>query len=157
MSLYWNRLIRLTCSKVIFSQVSVSHSVHRGGVCQADIPWQTPPGQTSRLGRYPARQQTPPCPVHAGIQTPLPNPVHAGIPPSGGSKGVRGMRAPWGPKFFQFHAVFGKIWQNHMLAPPGELAPPPRGNSGSATASSPLQQTVRILMECTLVQCSFSH
>ena len=41
----------------------------------------------------------------------------------------------WGSKFFQFHAVFGKIWQNRMLAPPlGELAPPPRGNSGSATA-----------------------
>ena len=39
---------------------------------------------------------------------------------SGGSKGgARGTRAPsWGPKFFQFHAVFGKIWQNRMLAPP---------------------------------------
>ena len=23
-----------------------------------------------------------------------------------------------GPKFFQFHAVFGKIWQNCMLVPP---------------------------------------
>ena len=41
---------------------------------------------------------------------------------------------PWGSKFFQFHAVFGEIWQNRMLAPPpGELAPPPRGNPGSAT------------------------
>ena len=30
---------------------------------------------------------------------------------------------------------FGKIWQNRMLAPPpGELAPPPRGNPRSATA-----------------------
>ena len=38
-----------------------------------------------------------------------------------------------GSKFFQFHAVFGKFWQNRMLAPPGELAPPPRGNPGSAT------------------------
>ena len=44
---------------------------------------------------------------------------------SGVSKGAR---FPWGSKFFQFHAVFGKIWQNRMLAPPGELAPPPRGN-----------------------------
>ena len=35
---------------------------------------------------------------------------------------------PWGSKFFQFHAVFGKIWQNRMLVPPGELVPPPRGN-----------------------------
>ena len=28
---------------------------------------------------------------------------------------------PYGPKFSQFHVVFRKIWQNHMLAPP-----PPR-------------------------------
>ena len=51
-------------------------------------------------------------------------------------RGARGTHAPsWGPKFFQFHAVFGKIWQNRMLAPPppGELALPPRGNPGSAT------------------------
>ena len=25
---------------------------------------------------------------------------------------------PYGPKFSQFHAVFHKIWENHMLAPP---------------------------------------
>ena len=37
------------------------------------------------------------------------------------------------PKFFQFHAVFGKIWQNGVLLGfPGGLAPPPRGNPGSA-------------------------
>ena len=47
--------------------------------------------------------------------------------------GREGCVPPRGPKFFQFHAVFGKIWQNRMLAPPGELAPPPRGNPGSAT------------------------
>ena len=43
------------------------------------------------------------------------------------------MRAPRGSKFFQFHAVFGKIWQNRMLAPPleswrpllGEILDPP--------------------------------
>ena len=42
---------------------------------------------------------------------------------------------PPGSKFFQFHAVFGKCWQNRMLAPPppGELVPPPWGNPGSAT------------------------
>ena len=41
---------------------------------------------------------------------------------------------PGDPNDFQFHAVFGKIWQNRMLAPPpGELAPPPRGNPRSAT------------------------
>ena len=40
---------------------------------------------------------------------------------------------PWGSKFFQFHAVFGKFWQNRMLAPPlgswcpllGEILDPP--------------------------------
>ena len=37
---------------------------------------------------------------------------------SGGSKGAHVPCSPWGSKFFQFHAVFGKIWQNHMLAPP---------------------------------------
>ena len=41
--------------------------------------------------------------------------------------------SPPGPKIFQFHVVFGKIWQNRMLAPPRELAAPPRGNPGSAT------------------------
>ena len=36
-------------------------------------------------------------------------------------------RPPPGSKFFQVHGVFGKIWQNRMLAPP------PRGNPRSAT------------------------
>ena len=52
-------------------------------------------------------------------------------------RGPQGMCAsPWGSKFLQFHAVFGKIWQNRMLAPPPSptgLALPPRGNPGSAT------------------------
>ena len=38
---------------------------------------------------------------------------------SGGSKGGAGdTRPPWGSKFFQFHAVFGKIRQIPMLALP---------------------------------------
>ena len=36
-------------------------------------------------------------------------------------------------KFFQFHAIFGQIWQNRMLAPSRGLAPPRAGNPGSAT------------------------
>ena len=36
---------------------------------------------------------------------------------------------PHGPKFSQFHAVFRKMWQNHMLAPPGGSAPPSYGKS----------------------------
>ena len=35
-------------------------------------------------------------------------------------------------KFSQIHAVFLKIWQNHMLVHPRELVPPPMGNPGSA-------------------------
>ena len=66
----------------MFLHLSVSHSVHfTGGAMSA-----TPPG------RHPLRAdtppgQTPPCPVHAGIHTPLPSAcwdtppcaVHAGI------------------------------------------------------------------------------
>ena len=45
---------------------------------------------------------------------------------------------PRGSKFFQFHAVFGKIWQNRMLAPPleswcphlGEILDPPLDTPG---------------------------
>ena len=56
---------------------------------------------------------------------------------SSGSKGsARDAPSPPGSKFFQLHAVFGKFWQNRMLAPPGELAPPPRGNPGSATGEA---------------------
>ena len=33
------------------------------------------------------------------------------------------------PKFFQFHAVFGKIWQNRMLAPPRGVGAPSSGKS----------------------------
>ena len=38
--------------------------------------------------------------------------------------------SPYDPKFSQFHVVFRKIWQNHMLAPP------PAGNPGSAPAAT---------------------
>ena len=43
----------------------------------------------------------------------------------GGSKGVQ---APPRPNFFEFHAIFGKIWQSGMLAHPlegGEHLDPP--------------------------------
>ena len=53
---------------------------------------------------------------------------------SGGSKGAQGTRPPpRGCKFFQFHAFFGKFGKIVCWRPPGELAPPPRGNPGSAT------------------------
>ena len=42
---------------------------------------------------------------------------------------------PRAPEFLRFHAVFRKIWQNRMLASPGELPPLlPRENTGPATA-----------------------
>ena len=58
---------------------------------------------------------------------------------------------PRGSKFFQFHAVFGKIWRNRMLAPPpleswrpllGEILDPPLHTDN--------KQVVRILLECFL-------
>ena len=69
--------------------------------------------------------------VQSGFLNNFVNPV------SGGSKGGgRRGRAPppWQPKCLHFHAVFSKNLQNRRLAPPWELAPPPRGNPGSATA-----------------------
>ena len=42
------------------------------------------------------------------------------------------------PNCSQFHAfIFWKIWQNHMLALPRGLAPPPTRNPGSASAFIP--------------------
>ena len=55
------------------------------------------------------------------------------------------MRAPWGPKFFHFHAVFGqKIRFAHPL---GELVPPPRENPGSATGNFHFQNNCRAMKE----------
>ena len=44
-----------------------------------------------------------------------------------GDLGERPRRAPLRPKISQFHTVFRKIWQNHMMAPLGGLAPLLRG------------------------------
>ena len=41
-----------------------------------------------------------------------------------------------GPNSFNFMQYLGKFRKNHMLAPPGELAPPPTGNPGSSPGSS---------------------
>ena len=47
---------------------------------------------------------------------------------------------PKASKFFQFHAVLGKICRNRVFTPsPRGVAPPPRGNSGSATGCKTLQ------------------
>ena len=51
----------------------------------------------------------------------------------GYKEGYEGCVPTSGSKFFQFHVVFGKVWQNRILAPPGGLVPPPRGNPGSPT------------------------
>ena len=55
---------------------------------------------------------------------------------SGGSKGRRPLPPhPHGPKCSQFHAVFGDIWLNCMLASP------PTENSGSVTIGAKFKDT----------------
>ena len=54
-----------SCGKVMFLHLSVSHSVHRGGVCLSAC-WDTPPGRYTPLGRYTPWQVHPP-----GRYTPL--------------------------------------------------------------------------------------
>ena len=55
----------------------------------------------------------------------------------------------YGPKFSQFHTVFHKIWQNHMLAPPlegwrpllrGILDPPLEMSPKSSLSFRPKQE-----------------
>ena len=41
---------------------------------------------------------------------------------------------PGGPNSFNFMQFLGKFGKIICWRPPGELAPPPRGNPGSATA-----------------------
>ena len=80
-----------SCRKVMFLHLSVSHSVHGG--CITACTGQTPLlDRHTFLGRHlpPAQYMlgyTHPCPMHAGIHTPLPNAccdtsscqMHAGI------------------------------------------------------------------------------
>ena len=41
--------------------------------------------------------------------------------------GTPGPPPPYGPKFSQFHAAFGKVWQNRMLT---SKPPPPHPREG---------------------------
>ena len=66
---------------------------------------------------------------------------------SGGSKeGAQGTRPPRGQNSFNFMQFLGKFDKFVCWRPPGELAPPPRGNPGSATATIYLN---------TSLQCNF--
>ena len=51
-------------------------------------------------------------------------------------RGARGRRAPLGVEILSISCSF---WENlaksYVGTPPGELAPPPRGNPGSATVN----------------------
>ena len=73
---------------------------------------------------------------------------------SGGSKGAH--VTPPVSKFFQFHAVFGNICQNGMLAPPPpRVGAPPRGNYGSATVDvTPYSlKNANIYIKMTFCRC----
>ena len=53
---------------------------------------------------------------------------------SGGSKGGAGDACPpGGPNSFNFMQFWEIVAKSYVGVPPGELAPPPRGNPGSAT------------------------
>ena len=62
----------------------------------------------------------------------------------GGTKGVQ--RTPPGSKFFQFHAVLGKIEQNRMLAPP-RVGAPHLGNIDSSRLTVTLSDVFLVLHE----------
>ena len=70
-----------SCGKVVFSQASVSHSVHSGGVCLSAC-WDTPPRQV-----HPSQAGTPPGQIHPSrqVQPPPPTTVTAadGTHPTG--------------------------------------------------------------------------
>ena len=52
-----------------------------------------------------------------------------GLIPVADLRGCEGREPPWGSKFFQFHAVFGKNWQNRMLVPPWRVGASTSRNS----------------------------
>ena len=78
---------------------------------------------------------------------------------------------PPGPKFFQFHTVFGKIWQNHMLVPPppegwcphlGEILDPPVHKSCHANSKEHATAQHEIHASCNvpltvLITCNVGH
>ena len=63
---------------------------------------------------------------------------------SGGSKGGH-VPPPRGPNSFNFMQFLGKFGKIVCWRPPGELAPPPRGNPGSATAFNCCMQSPTLL------------
>ena len=77
---------------VIFSHVSVSHSVHRGEGVSADPPGKHPPlpGKHPHPGQTPPWADTHPCPVHAGTH-PLPTHCLMGYGQQVGGKYPTGM------------------------------------------------------------------
>ena len=63
--------------------------------------------------------------------------VHIVTATSGGSKGGHEGRAPPGVQILSISCSFWENLANSYVGapPPGELAPPPRGNPGSATGN----------------------
>ena len=75
----------------------------------------------------------------------------------GGSKGGRQGRAPppLGPNFFNFMQFLGKFGKNNRLVPPPlQLAHPPLGNPGSATAWSLIQVIRYAVITYSFIFCT---
>ena len=113
--------------KVIFSEACVKNSVHGGGGVCLSACWDTTPrDQTSPPGSRACWEIRSMCRRYASYWNAffLGRRGHAPPPPGG-------------PNSFNFMQSLGKFdkfvcWRP---PPPGELAPPPRGNPGSATVS----------------------
>ena len=133
-------------AKVIFSQASVIHSVHRGGGVWSGVTPGGVPGQAPPLhGRHPPSRQAPPL---AGTP-PGRHPPLAGTPPGRHPPLLPGRHPPPGQ-------APPPPWQ----APPPRQAPPPLAGTPPRQAPPPGRhpppdtvnaRPVRILLECILV------
>ena len=56
---------------------------------------------------------------------------------------------PQGVQIFQFHAVFGKFWQNRMLAAPWGVGAPSSGKSWIHHCTAQIVLTIKNYFACS--------
>ena len=140
---------QMNLPKCDFLHLSDSHSVDVGGGGNKILEYTQPPYQKETLPNRNQRQTSPQDQTYTlplGRQPPpgygyyctwyvvLLEWILVTLTCSGGSKGgARDAHPPGGPNCFNFMHFLGKFGKIVCWCPPGELAPPPRGNPGSAT------------------------